>query len=108
MLGWSDGGITALCAAILHPKAIEKVAGIELNITFDIYDNKKAPDKSHYICSIQVVVWGSNAYIVQADIDMIKQVSTLNAQLRPIVLLFQNIVMIHHYRLKMFQSGRLG
>ena len=32
MLGWSDGGITALCAAILHPKAIEKVAGIEMNI----------------------------------------------------------------------------
>ena len=56
-----------------------------------------------------MVVWGSNAYIVQADIDMIKQVSTLKkAQLRPIVLLFQNIVMIHHYRLKMFQSGRLG
>ena len=52
-------------------------------------------------------MWGSNAYIVQADIDMIKQVSTLIAQLRPIVLLFQNIVMIHHYRLKMFQSGRL-
>ena len=49
MLGWSDGGITALCAAILHPKAIEKVAGIDMNITFDIYDNKKAPDKSHDI-----------------------------------------------------------
>ena len=41
MLGWSDGGITALCAAILHPKAIEKVADIEMNITFDIYDNIK-------------------------------------------------------------------
>ena len=25
MLGWSDGGITALCAAIQQPKAIEKV-----------------------------------------------------------------------------------
>jgi len=49
MLGWSDGGITALCAAILHPKAIEKV-----------------------------VVWGSNAYIVQADIDMIKQVEDVS------------------------------
>ena len=49
MLGWSDGGITALCAAILHPKAIEKVADIEMNITVDIYDNKKAPDKSHDI-----------------------------------------------------------
>ena len=49
MLGWSDGGITALCAAILHPKAIEKVAGIDMNITFDIYVNKKAPDKSHDI-----------------------------------------------------------
>ena len=30
MLGWSDGGITALCAAIQQPKAIEKV----LVITF--------------------------------------------------------------------------
>ena len=36
-------------------------------------------------------MWGSNAYIVQADIDMIKQVSTLIVQLQPIVLLFQNI-----------------
>ena len=26
---------------------------------------------------MQVVVWGSNAYLVQADIDMIKQVSKL-------------------------------
>ena len=41
MLGWSDGGITALCAAILHPKAIEKVADIEMNMTFHIYDNKR-------------------------------------------------------------------
>ena len=37
MLGWSDGGITALCAAILHPKAIEKVA----DMTFHIYDNNR-------------------------------------------------------------------
>jgi len=49
MLGWSDGGITALCAAIQQPKAIEKV-----------------------------VVWGSNAYLVQADIDMIKQVEDVS------------------------------
>ena len=28
-----------------------------------------------------MVVWGSNAYIVQADIDMIKQVSKSNAHL---------------------------
>merc|ERR1712130_912832 len=49
MLGWSDGGITALCAAIQQPKAIEKV-----------------------------VVWGSNAYLVQEDIDMIKQVEDVS------------------------------
>merc|ERR1711936_129763 len=49
MLGWSDGGITALCAAIQEPKAIEKV-----------------------------VVWGSNAYLVQEDIDMIKQVKDVS------------------------------
>ena len=44
MLGWSDGGITALCAAILHPKAIEKVADIEMNKNIDI---QKTSDKNH-------------------------------------------------------------
>ena len=28
---------------------------------------------------MQVVVWGSNAYLVQADIDMIKQVLKIDA-----------------------------
>jgi pimeloyl-ACP methyl ester carboxylesterase len=36
MVGWSDGGITALCAAIDRPEALERI-----------------------------VVWGSNAYLVQ-------------------------------------------
>ena len=32
MLGWSDGGITALCAAIQQPKAIEKVFRVQNTI----------------------------------------------------------------------------
>ena len=64
MLGWSDGGITALCAAIQDPKAIEKVSGRHFPVW--LQDSK--------VCLMQVVVWGSNAYLVQEDIDMIKQV----------------------------------
>ena len=61
MLGWSDGGITALCAAIQQPKAIEKV----------LWSSLVSQVQPEYM---QVVVWGSNAYLVQEDIDMIKQV----------------------------------
>jgi len=49
MVGWSDGGITALCAAITHPEAVEKV-----------------------------VVWGSNAYITKADIAMVEAVADVS------------------------------
>jgi len=49
MVGWSDGGITALCAAIDHPEAVKKV-----------------------------VVWGSNAYIAKADIAMIEAVADVS------------------------------
>ena len=49
LAGWSDGGITALIAAAQSPQNIEKV-----------------------------VVWGSNAYISQWDIDNINQVSDVS------------------------------
>ena len=49
MAGWSDGGITAMCAAICHPKSVERL-----------------------------VVWGSNAYIAQSDIAMIEQVADVS------------------------------
>ena len=49
LAGWSDGGITALLAAAQSPQNIEKV-----------------------------VVWGSNAYISQWDIDNINQVSDVS------------------------------
>ena len=45
LLGWSDGGITALVMAAAHPEVVEKV-----------------------------VVWGSNAYISRKDMEMISQV----------------------------------
>jgi len=49
LAGWSDGGITALCAAAKFPHNIDKL-----------------------------VVWGSNAYISQWDIDNIDQVSDVS------------------------------
>jgi len=49
MVGWSDGGITAMCAAIAHPSVVERL-----------------------------VVWGSNAYIAQSDIDMIEKVGDVS------------------------------
>jgi len=38
MLGWSDGGITAMIAAAKHPEQIDKL-----------------------------VIWGANAYLVEQD-----------------------------------------
>ena len=49
LVGWSDGGITALIAA------------------------SQQPDNIH-----RLVVWGSNAYISQWDIDNINQVSDVS------------------------------
>lgn len=49
MAGWSDGGITAMCAAISHPESVERL-----------------------------VVWGSNAYIAEPDIAMIEQVADVS------------------------------
>lgn len=49
MLGWSDGGITALCAAIACPSAVDKM-----------------------------VVLAANAYISQSDIDMIHKVEDVS------------------------------
>ena len=49
MAGWSDGGITALIAAAQNPDSIDRL-----------------------------VVWGSNAYISQWDIDNIEKVSDVS------------------------------
>jgi len=49
ILGWSDGGITGLCAAINHPKAVDRL-----------------------------VVWGTNAYIAKSDMDMIEAVEDVS------------------------------
>jgi len=49
LLGWSDGGITALVAAARYPQHMKKL-----------------------------VVWGANAYIADSDIDMIEQVSDVS------------------------------
>jgi len=49
LLGWSDGGITAMIAAARYP------------------DNMK-----------KLVVWGANAYIAKSDIDMIDAVSDVS------------------------------
>jgi len=49
LLGWSDGGITALIAAARAPENMRKL-----------------------------VVWGANAYIAKSDIDMIEAVSDVS------------------------------
>ena len=49
LAGWSDGGITALIAAAQHPRNIHRL-----------------------------VLWGSNAYISQWDIDNINQVADVS------------------------------
>jgi len=49
LLGWSDGGITALVAAARSPENMRKL-----------------------------VVWGANAYIAKSDIDMIEKVSDVS------------------------------
>lgn len=49
MMGWSDGGITGLCAAIAYPEVVDKL-----------------------------VVWGSNAYIAKSDMDMIEAVEDVS------------------------------
>lgn len=49
LLGWSDGGITAMIAAARHPDAVRKL-----------------------------VVWGANAYIVKSDMEMIEAVQDVS------------------------------
>lgn len=49
MLGWSEGGITGLCAAIEHPGVVDRL-----------------------------VVWGTYAYIVKSDMDMIEAVEDVS------------------------------
>ncbi len=45
LLGWSDGGITALVMAAAHPEVVDRV-----------------------------VVWGSNSYISDTDMKLVSQV----------------------------------
>lgn len=49
MLGWSDGGITALIASARYPENINKL-----------------------------VIWGANSYIAKSDIEMIEQVADIS------------------------------
>ena len=49
LLGWSDGGITALILAAARPDTVEKL-----------------------------VVWGANSYVCQSDIDMITRVADVS------------------------------
>jgi len=49
LLGWSDGGITAMISAARYPDNIKKL-----------------------------VVWGANAYIAKSDIEMIEQVADVS------------------------------
>lgn len=50
LMGWSDGGITALILAAKHQKKVDKL-----------------------------VIWGSNAYVCKSDIDMIHKVADVSA-----------------------------
>ena len=50
LLGWSDGGITALILAAKHQKNVDKL-----------------------------VIWGSNAYVTKSDIEMIHKVADVSA-----------------------------
>jgi len=49
MLGWSDGGITALIASARYPEDVNKL-----------------------------VIWGANSYIAKSDIEMIEQVADIS------------------------------
>jgi len=49
LVGWSDGGITAMIAAAKYPKSVRKL-----------------------------VIWGANAYIADEDIHMVNQVADLS------------------------------